>query len=74
MAEQLFSRRQLHQPAAVHYADTVTDVAHHCQIMGYKQTGQAAFLLQLFKKVHNLCLNGDIERGDGLVSDDQFWI
>ncbi|MPN39203.1 hypothetical protein SDC9_186731 [bioreactor metagenome] len=74
IAEQFLSWRQLHQPAAVHYADTVTDIAHHCQVMGDKQTGQAAFLLQLFKKVHNLCLNGNIERSDGLVGDDQLWI
>ena len=74
MAEQLLSRRQLHQPAAVHYADTVADIAHHCQVMGDKQAGQMAFLLQLFKKVHDLRLDGDIERSDGLIGDDQLWI
>src|SRR5262245_59662562 len=39
--------------------------------MSNKQVGQAEFLLQVRKKVENLGLHGQIERGDRLIGDHE---
>ncbi len=33
--------------------------------------GEAKSVLNIFEKIHNLCLNGDIQGGNRLITDDQ---
>src|SRR5690349_15873258 len=40
--------------------------------MGYEQVGKAQLLLQVLQKVQDLRLDGDIERRNRLVADQQF--
>ena len=44
------------------------------QVMGNEQIGNAQLLLQLFKHVDDLCLNGNIQCTDCFVTDDKSWI
>ena len=44
------------------------------QIMGDKEVGQFMLFLQLLEQVDDLCLDGDIQSGDGLVADNKFRI
>ena len=57
--------------AKIHHGDAVGDVAHHRKIVGDEQVGQAKLLLQIFQEVDDLCLDGDVEGGNGLVEDEQ---
>ena len=42
------------------------------QVMGDEKIGQPAFVLQINEHVDDLGLIGDVERGDGFVTDDEF--
>ena len=65
---------QLHHLAQVHHGDAVGDVAHHQQVVGDEEVGQAQLLLEVVKHVDDLRLNGHVQRGDGLVADDELGI
>ena len=39
--------------------------------MGNEQVGQAEALLKVLQQVDHLCLDGDVQCGDGLVADDE---
>ena len=39
--------------------------------MGDEQIGEVELLLQLLKEIDDLSLNGDVQGGDGLVTDDE---
>ena len=54
-----------------HDADAVGDAFDHAQIMGDEQHGHAEALLQRLEQVEDLGLHGDVERGGGLVGDEQ---
>ncbi|MCG3773866.1 MAG: hypothetical protein JW395_0682 [Nitrospira sp.] len=55
----------------VHHDDAVADVPDHGQVMGDKQVGQLESLLKLFEQVDDLRLNRNVQRGDGLVADNE---
>ena len=74
MGDQLKAVGQLHQLAQVHDADAVGDVLDHAQVMGDEQVGQAHFLLQVLEHIHDLCLNGHVQCGDRLVTDDELGV
>ena len=44
---------------------------HDAEIVGDEEVGQAKVALQLQQQVENLRLHRDIQRGDGLVTDDE---
>ena len=64
----------LDQLAQVHNADIIRNIPHHRQIVGNEQIGRALGLLIVAQQVHDLCLNRNIQRGDRLVTDDQFGV
>src|SRR3990172_13000678 len=68
---QLCTPRDFHQFAEIHDRDTVTDVAHHGEVMGNKQIREVETSLELLQKVDDLDLNGHVQRGDRLVADDE---
>jgi hypothetical protein len=60
----------LDDPAEVHDGDPVGDVAHHRQVMGDEQVGEPELVLEALEQVDDLGLDGDIQRRDRLVADD----
>ena len=46
-------------------------MAHHGQIVGDEQVGHAEARLKLLQHVDDLRLNGNVQRGDRLVADDE---
>ena len=63
--------RRSRQLAEVHDHDAVRDVAHDVQVVRDEDVGQAELALQVLQEVENLSLHRDVERGHGLVADDQ---
>ena len=51
-------------------ATLVGDVAHHRQIVGDEEVGEAEPLLQVLQQVDDLALDRHVERRDRLVADD----
>ena len=62
---------QLHHLSQIHDTHIVRHVAHHGKIMGDEQVGNLLFLLKIFQQVDDLGLDGHIQCGNGLVTDDQ---
>ena len=71
MGKQLIGTGHLHHLAEVHNADAVGEVLNDGQVVGDEEDGQAEFLPQLVQQVDNLGLNGHVQRGHGLVGNDQ---
>ena len=51
--------------------DAVADKANHRQVVGDEQIGQIPLLLQLGQQVQNLRTDGNVQRGDRLVGNDE---
>ena len=49
-------------------------MAHHQQVMGNEQVGQAQLILQIIKHIDDLGLNAHVQSGDRLVADNEFRI
>ena len=71
MGEQLLALRQLHDLALVNDGDPVADEADHRKVVGDEQVGQIPLLLQLGQQVQHLGADGNVQRGDRLVCDDE---
>ena len=65
---------QFYHFSEIHDSDTVGDVLHHRQVMGYEQVCESKLVLKVFQKVDDLSLNGNIKRGDRLVTYYEFGI
>ena len=63
--------REFNDSPEVHDRDAVGDVLHDREIMRDEQVAEPHLPLQIEKQVQDLALDGDIERGDRLVADDQ---
>ena len=66
-----FAVGHFHHPAQVHHHDAVAQVAHHRQIVGDEQIGQAQLFLQVLEQVDHLGLDRHVQGGYRLVADDQ---
>ena len=71
LAEQVLRLRNLHHHAGIHHHHTVAKLRHNAQIMRDVQNAHAQLLLQFADQLQNLRLNGGIQRGDGLICDQQ---
>ena len=71
LALQDIARSELDQAAEIHYCRAVTDVANDGQVVTDKQHGHAETRLELHQKVQHLRPNGNIERRNRLVADEQ---
>ena len=58
--------------AFVHDDDVVGDVFDDADVVGDEEVGEVVFVLELHEEVEDLCADGEVERGDGLVADDHF--
>ena len=59
----------LYDVAGVHHGHPVGNVGHDAQVVGDHDDGQVVFGPQLLEQLQNLSLNGHIQRGGGLVTD-----
>ena len=57
--------------AKVHDCDAVTHVADHRKIMGDQKERKGEFSLQFLEKVDNLSLDGEVQRGNRFIGDNQ---
>jgi hypothetical protein len=46
-------------------------VAHDVEVVGDEDVGEPELALQVLEEVEDLRLDGDVERGDRLVADDE---
>ena len=65
--EQLFGWRFLDKLSAQQNADAVAEIAHHGKIMRDEEERKAVLILQVAEQVHDLRLNGHVQRRDRLV-------
>ncbi len=72
VAEEFLPLGRFHQPATAHHGNPVGHVVDNRQIVRDEQVCQAEFLLQVFQQIQHLRLNGDVQRRDRLIADQQF--
>ena len=60
-----------HQLPEVHDSDVIGNITHHGKVVGNEKIGQPLFLLEVPEHVDHLGLDGDIQRGDRFITDDQ---
>ena len=63
-----------HKVAQIHNAYAVGNVLHDAQIVRNEKVCEFQIPLQFFEQVDDLRLNGNVERGDRLVADDELRI
>ena len=68
----LLAGGSFYQGTQIHHTDVVGNVAHHGKVMGDKQVSMLVLFLYLHQQVHHLCLDGNVQSGDGFVTDDEF--
>ena len=68
-AENGFDRPDLGDLAEIHHHHAVAHVAHHVQVVGDEQIGEAEFLLQVQQQVQHLRLDRLVQRGNRFVED-----
>ena len=71
LLEQGIGVRAFHDPPEIHDDDTVAQMLHYAQIMADEQVGECQTLAQIHEEIENLRLNGNIQSGYRLVTDDE---
>ena len=71
LAEDLRSRAGLDHPAAVHDGEAVGKVGDHREVVGDEHERHAVLVDQPAEELEDLRLGGDVERGGGLVGDQE---
>ena len=69
--EDSLSGSKFYHAAGIHYGDAVRDLRDHGKIVRDEEHGQAELGAELGEEIEDLGLDGDIERGGGLVGDEQ---
>ncbi len=69
--EQQVRRRPLHDAAGIHHDDVVRDLGHHRQVVADELDRHADAHLQFQHEIEDLRLDGHVERGGGLVGNQQ---
>ena len=54
------------------YPDAIRNIFDHGKIMCDKQIRGSCLLLDILHQVNDLCLNGNVQRRDTLICNDQF--
>ena len=60
-----------HELSEVHDADVVGDVLDDGEVVRDEHVGEFFLLLQVHHQIQDLRLNGNVQRGNGLVADDE---
>ena len=64
-------RRRLHDLAQVHDRHAVRDLPHDGEVVRHEEIGDPELTLEVSQQVQDLGLDRDVERRNGLVTDDQ---
>src|SRR5688572_26106436 len=67
----LFCRSDFNELSQIHHSDPSGEFLDHRNGVGYEEVGQSEPLLQFHKQVHNLRLDGDIQRGHRFICNNQ---
>ncbi|SPT41531.1 Uncharacterised protein [Achromobacter denitrificans] len=70
--EDIFNRAFLDNLPGIHHRHLLRNARHHAQVMGDQHHRDAQLGLQVGQQAQNLRLDGDVQRGAGLVGDQQF--
>lgn len=71
VVEDLVDGAGLHDLAGVHHVHIVCHLCHNAKVVGNVDDRDAALLLDAADQLQNFGLNGHIQRGGGLVADEQ---
>ena len=71
MGEDVSRQGQLDDDAQVHDADAVADILDDAQIVGDKKVSEMLLFLQIQKQIDDLGLDGNVQRRDRLIADDE---
>jgi len=74
LVEDLIRGACFHKFAGAHDGDAGGDLCDDGKAVRDQNIGQGKFALELLQQEKNSCADGDVERGDGLVGDDEFWL
>ena len=61
----------LDEAAEIHHRHAIGDMTHHRQVVSDEQKAQAEPRLQVLEQIDDLPLDRNVERGNGLVADDE---
>ena len=64
-------RALLYQHALLHHRHAVSKAAHQIQVMGNQEHSHAGLALQIAEQIQNLAAQGYVERGCGLIGQQQ---
>ena len=67
-------RRHLNDLSQVHDRYPIRDMFHYIQGMRNKNVRKAELRLKVFQKIKNLGLNRDIQSGNRLITENEFWM
>ncbi len=62
----------LHDFAGVHHRHAVREVRHHAEVVGNQDNRRAGLVADFLHQLHNLRLDGHVQRGGRLVGNQQF--
>ena len=74
MIEDILRSALFDHASGVHDHDVVRHLGDYAQVVSDEHDGGIDAVLQLPQQIQNLCLDGDIQRSGGLVSDDDLGI
>ena len=58
-----------HKISQIENSDLIADLLYHLQLMADKQVSKSVFFLKILKHLNDLCLERNIQRGNGLIAD-----
>ena len=71
MVEDPVHRTLLDDAAVLHDEDAVAELVDDVEVVGDKEVAQVELLPELLQELQDLGLDGDVQRGDGLVRDEE---
>ena len=61
----------LDHAAKAHHHNLVADVAHDGKVVRYEDKRESEIFLKIHQEVNHLCLDRDVQRRDGFITDDK---
>jgi hypothetical protein len=74
LVQDLFGVAHFQELAGAHDGDARGYLRDHGQAVGDENIRQREFALEFLQEEKNLRADGNIERGDGFVGDDELWL
>ena len=69
--EERADRAAFDDPARIHHGDAVGDLRDHAKIVRDEKDAHSQFCLKVADQRQDLTLDGDVQRGGGLVRDQE---